>query len=339
MNAFTFLSCEARAISLDSARRRSFRGVNRTLQVGNIMTQNEEKPRETIEVLLVSDANYSAFLATTIASILKNAESEDSLRFHIVDAGLKESDYKAIEELKNLRSFEVVYYTPDLHEYTKYLCGDISTFPIVVNHRLFAPNFLPETLGKIIYMDVDVVVLSSLRELWETPIDESFVAAAPDLKMRPSHRKAIGLTEEFPYFNSGVLLMNLKKWREDKITEKLLKIADEIKKNIDFPDQDVLNVYAFHNGFQKLPEGWNVHPRDYVEDKTHLLHYMGTRQRCRRLDILYGYAARTPYRRLPMQSRWRQINLGIKRAICNTLCFFLFPRKIRRAIRRQFVLR
>ena len=303
------------------------------------MTQDGEKRRDTIEVMLVSDANYSAFLATTIVSILKNAAPDDSLRFHIVDAGLEDADRAAIEELKTLRTFEAVYYTPDLREYLKYLCDDISTFPVVVNHRLFAPNFLPETLDKIVYMDVDVVVLSSLGELWKTQIGDSFVAAAPDIKMRPSHRKAIGLTEDFPYFNSGVLLVNLKKWREDNITEKLLAIADEIKENIDFPDQDVLNVYAFRNGFQKLPEGWNVHPRDYVEDKTHLLHYMGTRQRCPHLDILYKYAALTPYRLLPMQSRWRQINLGIKRVICNTLCFFFFPRKMRRMIRRRFVLR
>ena len=303
------------------------------------MAQDEKEKRETIEVMLVSDANYSAFLATTIVSILKNADPDDSIRFHIVDAGLDETDRAAIEELKASRDFDAVFYTPNLQEYAKFLCDDISTFPLVVNHRLFAPVFLPETLDKIVYMDVDVVVTSSLRELWKTPIDNAFIAAAPDKNMRLSHRKAIGLSEDFPYFNSGVLLMNLRKWREENITEKLLKIALEIKENIDFPDQDVLNVYAFRNGFQKLPDGWNVHPRDYVEGKTRLIHYMGSRQRCPHLDILYGYAALTPYGRLPMQERSYQFRRAIKRAICNILCFFFFPRKIRRAIRKRFNLR
>ena len=300
------------------------------------MTQDGEKRRDTIEVMLVSDANYSAFLATTIVSILKNAAPDDSLRFHIVDAGLEEADRAAIEELKTLRTFEAVYYTPDLREYVKFLCDDISRFPAVVNYRLFAPSFLHEKFDKILYLDVDVVVLSSLRELWETPLDNLFLAASPDLNMRLSHRLALGLDENYLYFNSGALLMNLRKWREDGITEKLMRIALEIKKEIEFPDQDVLNVYAFRNGYQRLPEGWNVHPRDYVEGKTRLLHYMGTRLRCPHLEILYGYAASTPYGRLPMQSASYRIKCRLRRFVCNFLCFILFPRKIRRAIRKRF---
>ena len=300
------------------------------------MTEDVENRRDTIEVMLVSDANYSAFLATTIVSILKNAAPDDSLRFHIVDAGLEESDRAAIEGLKTLRAFETVYYAPDLREYVKFLCDDISRFPAVVNYRLFAPSFLPETLDKIVYMDVDVVVLSSLREFWETPLNGFFLAATPDLNMRTSHRLAIGLDENYQYFNSGALLMNLKKWREDGITEKLMQIALDIKKEIEFPDQDALNVYAFHNGYQRLPEGWNVHPRDYVEGKTRLLHYMGTRLRCPHLEILYEYAASTPYGRLPMQSTSYRIKNTIKRIVCNFLCLILFPRKMRREIRKRF---
>lgn len=303
------------------------------------MEEGKERGGATIDVMLVSDANYGAFLATTIASILKNAAPDDVLRFHIVDAGLEESDRAAVEELKNLREFDALYYEPDLREYAKYLCDDISTFPIVVNHRLFAPSFLPAELDRVLYLDVDVVVLASLREIWDVPLDDAFLAAAPDRNMRLSHRRAIGLDDKFPYFNSGVLLMNLRKWREDGITAALLKIALEIKDDIDFPDQDVLNVYAFRNGYRILPEGWNVHPRDYVEGKTRLLHYMGSRHRCPRLDILYGYAALTPYGRLPMQAPSYRMKRAIKRTICNALCFFFFPRKIRRAIRKRFNLR
>lgn len=304
------------------------------------MAEHEVKTESrTIEVMLVSDANYSAFLATTIVSILSNASAEDRLRFHIVDGGLLPTDLEAVEKLKGVRGFEAVYYKPDLREYAKYLCGDISTFPVVVNHRLFAPSFLPESLDKIIYMDVDVAVVGSLRELWETPIEDVFIAAAPDQNMRLSHRKAIGLDESFPYFNSGVLLMNLKKWRTENVTAELMKIAVEIKENIDFPDQDVLNVYAARHGFQRLQPWWNVHPRDYVEGETKLLHYMGSRHRCPHLDILYGYAAQTPYGKLPMQDAQYKFKRGVKRTICNILCFFFFPRKIRRAIRKRFNLR
>jgi len=183
------------------------------------------------------------------------------------------------------------------------------------------------------------LLLASLRELWNLPLNDYFVAAAPDHNMRLSHRRAIGLPEDFPYFNSGVLVMNLRKWREDKITEKLLPIAVEIKDNIDFPDQDVLNVYAHRNGFMELPEGWNVHPR-------------ATTSRDRRgcctiwvpvIDVRILISSTITRRSRPMVSfRCRGYGIGLS-AAANVLSaifvLYFFPRKMRRAIRRRFNLR
>lgn len=303
------------------------------------MNQSAQLDANAYHVLLVSDANYSAFLATTIVSILKNAAPEDRLVFHIVDSGLTQADRDSVEKLKEIRDFERIFYQPDLQKYLHVFCDDIQTFPVVVNHRLFAPSFLPESLDKIIYMDVDVVVLDSLRGLWNVDPGEAILAAVHDPNIRLSHRRAIGLDDDYKYFNSGVLVMNLKKWREVNATDEMLKIAAEIKENIDFPDQDVLNVYCARHALTLAPKEWNVHPRDYREGETKLLHFMGSRQRCPHLDILYSYAAETPYRALPMQGLAYRINRGVQRAFCNTLCFFFFPRKIRRAIRRRFNLR
>ncbi len=303
------------------------------------MNQSAQIDANAYHVLLISDANYSAFLATTIVSILKNADPDDRLVFHIVDSGLTQNDRDAVEKLKDIRDFDFVFYQPDLQKYLHVFCDDIQSFPVVVNHRLFAPSFLPASLDKVVYMDVDVVVLDSLRDLWNVDPGDAILAAVPDQNIRLSHRRAIGLDDDYPYFNSGVLVMNLKKWREVNATEEMLKIAVEIKENIDFPDQDVLNVYVARHARALAPKEWNVHPRDYRQGETKLLHYMGSRQRCPHLDILYSYAAVTPYRALPMQGIAYRINRGVQRAICNTLCFFFFPRKIRRAIRRRFNLR
>ena len=159
------------------------------------MNQSAQFDANAYHVLLVSDANYSAFLATTIVSILKNAAPEDRLVFHIVDSGLTQADRDAVEKLKEIRDFERIFYQPDLQKYLHVFCDDIQTFPVVVNHRLFAPSFLPESLDKIIYMDVDVVVLDSLRGLWNVDPGEAILAAIHDPNIRLSHRRAIGLDD------------------------------------------------------------------------------------------------------------------------------------------------
>ena len=279
-----------------------------------------------IEVMLVCDENYGAFMATTIASILKNAAADDSLRFHIVDCGLEKPSFEAVEELKKLRPFEVVYYR---HELPDYVYSIDTPFPAVVYHRLFAPTFLPESLDKILYLDVDIAVTSSLRELWNTPLEGVFAAAATDRRISEEHCRSIGIENKADYFNAGVLLMNLKKWREDDVIKRLFNIVQEFKSLLTHADQDVLNIYASRYGVRLVSEDWNANPRDYVEGRSRLLHFMGSRRRCPHLDILYGYASLTTFKQLPMQ----RASYRIKLALCKILSLFLVRRKDRRRLR------
>ncbi len=300
------------------------------------MCENVKPP---IEILFASDSNYCPFMATAIASILKNAAPDDSFSLHIADGGLTDDDRQKIEELKKIKDFKLTYYRPNLREYLRYLRDDVANFPIVVNTRLFVEKFLPETLDKVVYLDADIVVLGSLSELWETELGDNFVAAVPDPKMRLSHRRELGLPDDYKYFFSGGLLINLKKWREERVLDQLLDVCLEIKDKIEFPDQDALNAYASRTSYLPLAGRWTCHPRDYVKGDTVILHYMGNRHRCPNLPILYEYAALTPYGRLPMQGFWYRVRRAARRACFVFLCLFLPKKKWRKNLRKRFVLR
>lgn len=196
-------------------------------------------------------------------------------------------------------------------------------------------EFLPKSLDKIIYSDVDVVVLGSLRELWETPIDDAFVAAVPDQEVIPKHKSELGLSDDYKYFYSGNLLINLKKWREEHVLEKLLEISLEIKDKIEYPDQDPLNVYGYRYGYHELSSRWCCHPKDYDENKTVILHYMGYRPKLPQLDILYSYATQTPYKKVPIQKVGFKIKRRLNVLHCQLVCLFLFKREWRRKYRKK----
>ncbi len=299
-------------------------------------TSSVKKP---IEIFFASDSGYCPFLATAIASILTNAAPDDEFSLHIADGGLTEDDIQKLEELKKIKDFKVAYYKPNLEEYVEYLRNDIGNFPIVVNTRLFVEKFLPETLDKVIYLDADIVVVDSLAPLWEMDLGDNFVAAVPDPNMRLSHRQALGLPEDHKYFFSGGLVINLKKWREERALEQFLKICLDIKDKIEFPDQDVLNTYASRVGYLQLDGKWTCHPRDFVEGDTVILHYMGSRHRCPNLPILYKYAALTPYGKLPMQGFWYKVRRGLRRSLFVFCCLFLPVKRWRKNLRKHFVLR
>lgn len=108
-------------------------------------------------------------------------------------------------------------------------------------HKIFLPDTLKE-LDKVIYMDGDTLVLKDLRELFDIDVSTVYAAVAKDgiFYRFPKEMAEIGLDKRGFYFNSGVMLYNLKLQRQDNVVAKLVEY---VKTHEDFfGDQDVLNV-------------------------------------------------------------------------------------------------
>jgi lipopolysaccharide biosynthesis glycosyltransferase len=131
--------------------------------------------------------------------------------------------------------------------------------------RLFIPDLCPE-LEHCLYVDADILCLSSLSQLFETKLEGNIVGAVKDV-FHPTWGMSdcfstIGLRsgdERRPYFNSGVLLMDCKAWREAEITARAISFARQYARFIQFWDQDALNAVIKDRWFQ-LDAHWNVPP-------------------------------------------------------------------------------
>jgi lipopolysaccharide biosynthesis glycosyltransferase len=118
---------------------------------------------------------------------------------------------------------------------------------------------LPELLGsqaRVLYLDVDTLVLDLLEPLWETDLTEGYLAAVSNV-FQPNHihrPKNLGLPPGQAYFNSGVLLMNLELMRADDCIAQLRECARSRAEDLEWPDQDALNLVL---GARRVP----LHPR------------------------------------------------------------------------------
>ena len=104
--------------------------------------------------------------------------------------------------------------------------------------RLALPSIVEEE--KVLYLDTDAIVLKDISELWNINIDNYYLAGCKDLGAfeRDNISSRLGITGK--YINSGVLLMNLKKIREDNIYKKWFETIN--KRQLIFPDQDAINL-------------------------------------------------------------------------------------------------
>lgn len=167
-------------------------------------------------------------------------------------------------------------------------------------YRLLAYKYLPKNLDRILYLDPDILVLNEFDDLYNMDLSDNFFAAAthsiPTVQPANVVRLSIssGYSDIENYFNSGILMINLKLARESEIyeSEVLSYIENSKSLGLMMPDQDLLNV-VFRNKIIKIDEiKYNYDARryiayklkdkkldlSYIMENTSFLHFCGKRK-------------------------------------------------------------
>jgi FkbM family methyltransferase len=138
-------------------------------------------------------------------------------------------------------------------------------------YRVLLPRLLPD-LPKVLYLDVDLLIVGRIRELWEWPLDGKCIAAVtnPLLEhMVDRVRDDLGVPDADSYFNSGVLLMDLDALRRERAVEHVVAFISEGHAPMPWADQEPLNA-VLHTKRAHLPPKWNAVPSLWELDWRHL---------------------------------------------------------------------
>lgn len=193
-------------------------------------------------IVYASDDNFAEILGISVISLFENNKDMQEIIVYILDSGISIVNKEKIESIfkeynrgtpkwikaKNISeeiSLEVSIDRGSLSQYA----------------RLFISSLLPEDTKKVLYLDCDILVLKSIKKLWDLDLHGKTIAALMDAFSR-YYRINIGLKPNDIMFNSGVMLIDLKEWKKQKIEEKLLKFILEKKGNIQQGDQGALNA-------------------------------------------------------------------------------------------------
>ena len=176
----------------------------------------------------------------TICSILSNA-GDDEFKFYIMsDISEEEFNkklltvYDKLQNISHAQTFHIEYLKMNNSDFEDVL-HDMRV-GISALYRLKLSSMTKE--DKIIYLDSDLVVLDNISQLWNYNIEDYLLGAVED-KYSALMTYRANLSDDDIYYNSGVLLMNLKKFREQNLEQKIFdKLREE---NNDYSDQDVLN--------------------------------------------------------------------------------------------------
>ena len=133
--------------------------------------------------------------------------------------------------------------------FTNYPLGN-SHFSIEMYNRLVCQFLLPDNLDRILWLDADIIVIKDLDSFYYQDFEGKYYIVCRDRNYKSDSikeiKKNLGISNQHDYFNSGVLLINLKLLREKDDFNTLLGKCNVVKDNLVFPDQDLLN-YCYQN--------------------------------------------------------------------------------------------
>lgn len=222
--------------------------------------------KTTIHLAYMTDRNYLPYVETSIYSAYKNKKLATFYQVHIIAKDFTAADIKEIKRLEKDKLKINIYPAKPLNLDMSHL-GRFASFEISLQ-KLFISEYLK--IDKVLYLDADTLVLDDLSTAYQTDLKNNYVAAVKDglMYQHPEHIAEIGLAWRGFYFNSGIMLLNLKAIRQDNIIKSAL-IYFNTHQEI-FGDQDVLNV-VFKDKVAPLSYRYNCNSTFFEEQSAAFL--------------------------------------------------------------------
>jgi lipopolysaccharide biosynthesis glycosyltransferase len=246
-----------------------------------------------IRVLFCCNPEFYQHLAVALVSMLEN-NPHAQFDVHLMTSGRDEGlEQKLRRSIAAYCHVVLTVHHLSLDSYAHFFVS--SHISLESYLRIFAADVLGKEIGKVLYLDCDLVVTGDLMELWNTDIDAYALAAAPDL-YGGFRRAALGIPANRTYVNAGVLLLNLARWRRDQLSESLIRFIEARAGSLTFHDQDAVNA-VLQDSILLLDRRWNVQAQMF-RLRRHVFPsaYAAIRDACRRPAIVHYAGPEKPWR-------------------------------------------
>lgn len=190
-------------------------------------------------IVVASDRNYIGLVSILFASVLANKKEDENITFHVLANNIPVSQIQRLKEQignDNLCVYPITDFQKKLHTTLP------DTIAVTAYARLFLAEILPGTVNDVLYLDCDTVVNQSLSGFFSLNISNYAVAGVLDTLPSVESKRKIGLQENDPYINSGVLYINLKKWRTDRIKDHFVDFLLQHNGCVHHHDQGIINA-------------------------------------------------------------------------------------------------
>jgi lipopolysaccharide biosynthesis glycosyltransferase len=292
-----------------------------------------------INICFVSDGNFAPWLTVAALSAKDNLRPGWRMDINVLcDSSFSVSLRAKVE---HSLSQKINWFEIDCEKFAGF--SKTRSGPLVPFYKFLIPQILPSDQEKTILLDCDILVKMDLAELWAKEFGTNWLLACQDraiptvgsLGGLAGYRK-LGLKASLPYFNSGVMLIDLREWRRNRVTERLLDFSAQNLFQLRCFDQDALN-FICRNNWGRLPGQWNTifsvnktsckKNLSQVYDKGTIIHFAGFfkpwKMKIKGCNEFYDMLGRTDWRDLRLPKKFRFFLASFYLEYLRRYCYFI----------------
>ena len=207
-------------------------------------------------IAITIDDNYAQHACVMLESLKSN--HKDPVTIYCIYDRLSDINLTILKDHFSKTSISLIFKQFDSSVISDMPIKAGSHVSIATYFRILLPEIL-EDLDEVVFLDSDIVITDDLSGLLNADISGYPVAAAEDLSLTDALKAQYNISKGFAYFNAGILKMNLKYFRDNNLTKKILNFINEFPEKCVFWDQDALNN-VIRGHFSPLALRFNILP-------------------------------------------------------------------------------
>jgi len=202
-----------------------------------------------MNIVYASDDNFAEIMGISIVSLFENQKHTKDIRIFVLDHGISNSNKEKIKDIfKNYNRLYPVF-LQSIH------IDEILNVKVETDRgssaqyaRLFIEKLLPKEVQRVLYLDCDIIINEKIDDLWNLDMHDKTAAVLMDAFSK-YYRKNINLKPDDLMFNSGVMLIDVKRWKEREVERRLIEFISSHKGIIQQGDQGALNHVLCNDTF------------------------------------------------------------------------------------------
>ncbi len=216
-----------------------------------------------LNVLYQFNEKYVPYAGISMVSLMENNKKTEEIYIYVLGENLTEDSKKQLTMQVEQYGHQIHFmHTDALIEKMRMLGIPEYRGAYATNMKMFVTDYLNDDIDRLLYIDSDTIICGDVSSLIFLDMENKPIGMVLD-SLGARHKLEIGLDKQDDYFNGGVILYDVRKWRQDKWTEKIREHVKNVRTCYMAPDQDILNI-VLKNQIKKIDISFNLQPMHTV---------------------------------------------------------------------------